>query len=448
MTNNKIKNFGLILFFLALASAIIWGMPFDIPSQNIEETVKNSAAMFILEKGVFVKDELMNHNIERIFYPVFLAGVYKVFGPYAAAVKVINVFIFAGLVLLVYKLCQLVFNERLARLAGFMAALCYTLASFTSWLDRELFFVALIFLLIYCLYQAQIKKKAIWFIAAGLVFGMASLTNAIIQFFILIIIINFLVLNRKEGFKKILPKIAMFLLAFAIFVSPFFISDYLRFGRTPFMSKQGLFFIMKAEKMQAIKGKYIQHLVANMTGDFFAQKLFPDYDRSEARLGWNTREEWKKRVYEEDKDRKEVDHQLTNEAVKEFLKHPILFLQMSSLDFLKFNTPMAPDIRMQHMFAEPDSHPELSDFTKGAIILFIRFIYLIFAILIIYAMIKKGKNWQKMSWLILIVVYFNLIFTFFHAIARYSLPVYPFYIILLAMGLLMFWGRIFKFKRT
>ena len=67
---------------------------------------------------------------------------------------------------------------------------------------------------------------------------------------------------------------------------------------------------------------------------------------------------------------------------------------MSFLDFLKFNTPMVPNIRMQHMFAEPGSYPQLSDFTKGSIILFIRFLYLIFAILIVYAAVKNIKNWR------------------------------------------------------
>ena len=127
--------------------------------------------------------------------------------------------------------------------------------------------------------------------------------------------------------------------------------------------------------------------------------------------------------------------------------HPVLFLEMTSLDFLKFNTPMVPDIRMQHMFAEPNSHPGLSDLTKGAIILLIRFIYLIFAVLIIYAGVKRIKDWDKMGWMILIIIYFNLIFSNLHAIARYSLPIYPFYIILLVIGILMIWDKIMGVKK-
>lgn len=119
-----------------------------------------------------------------------------------------------------------------------------------------------------------------------------------------------------------------------------------------------------------------------------------------------------------------------------------MFLEMSFIDFLKFNTPMVPNVRMQHMFAEENSFPQIPDFIKGSIIIFIRLLYLIFAIFIIYAMVKYIRNWAKISWIILIVIYFNFMFSNIHAIARYSVPIYPFYIILMSLGLIIFWKKI------
>lgn len=437
----KNRNFIIILFLIAIVSGIVWGMPFNKPLGSDASTF-NTTALTILEKGLFYNGEIMNHMIERIFYPVFLSGVYKIFGYNPMLVRFIQVFIFAGLVLLVYKLGQYLFNERLARIAGLTTAFCYSIASFTGSLYRELFFTTLIFCLVYCLYQAQIKKKIFWFALAGAVFGIASLTNGVIQFFIIIIIVNFSILHRKEGIRKIVPRLSVFILAFILVISPWIINDYVNFGRTPFFSKQGFVLIMKTEKMDAIKGKYIQHFIANTTGDFFAQKLFSDYDRSEARLGWDTRDDWQRMIYQENEDRKEVNELLTKEALREIIKHPILFLQMSSLDFLKFNTPMVPNVRMQHMFAEPGSYPQLPDFIKGGIILSIRFLYLILAVLVVYGAVKNIRNWSKIGWIVLIVVYFNSVFSNIHAIARYSVPVYPFYIILFSLGLMAFLGKI------
>ena len=122
--------------------------------------------------------------MDRISYPIFMAGVFKVFGQNLMIIRIIQVFIYAGLVLLIYKFCQDFFGERTAKLAGFIAAVSYTLASFTGWLYREIIFTTLVFLLVYLLYQAQRREKNIWFVLAGLVFGLAVLTNSIIQFFL------------------------------------------------------------------------------------------------------------------------------------------------------------------------------------------------------------------------------------------------------------------------
>jgi len=442
MKRIKNKKFVLFLFFLSIASAVVWAWPFSRPGDTSLDTAKA-----ILENGLFSNHYLMEFMMDRISYPIFMAGVFKVFGQNLMIIRIIQVFIYAGLVLLIYKFCQDFFGERTAKLACFIAAVSYTLASFTGWLYREIIFTTLVFLLVYLLYQAQRREKNIWFVLAGLVFGLAVLTNSIIQFFLFIIIANFLFLNRG-GIKKVIPQLALFFMAVLSIISPFIISNYLNFKVSPFPfgAREGLVIYMRVEKMKAIEGKYLSHFIGNATGDFIAQKLFDDYDPNEARLGWQNREEWKKMIYQEGRDVKEVDRELTEKSIREIFKHPVQFLKMSSIDFLKYNTPMVPDVRMQHMFAEPGSHPEFSDFTKIAIILSIRFIYLIFAILIIYAIVRNIKNWPKIGWPVLIIVYFNLIFSNLHAIARYSLPIYPFYIIFLALGVLIIWDKLIKEK--
>jgi len=439
------KKFILVLILLAIASGVIWGLPFDNPLKTDGIDFDN-VAMSILENGFFYKSEFMNAMIERTFYPLFLAGVYKVFGHHLIVVCIIQIFIFAGLAVLVYKLCQRLFSERVARLASIITALCYSIASFTGYIYREIFFPTLIFLMVYFLYRAQKEKKAVWFVASGMVFGAASLTNSIIQFFIIFIIANFLFLERKN-IKEILPKLAVFLLAFAIFVSPWVIGNYINYGRTPFLSKSGVLLAMRAEKMHDIQGKVIQHIIANTTGDFFAQKMFPNYDPIEARFGWDSWNEWEAMV-DGGTDPREADRILNERGVKEFIKHPIMFAEMSLIDFLKFNTPMVPDVRMQHMFAVPGTYPNLPDFVKGSIILFIRFVYLVLGAFIIYAVVKYIRHWQKMSWIILIIFYFNLAFSNLHALARYSVPVYPFYIILFALGFLALWDRYIPGAKT
>ena len=426
------KKFIILLFCLALISGIFWCVSYgEDPAWSIDSLGYDEKALTILEKGVFFKDVQIS---ERPLYPVFLAGVYKIFGHNYWAVRIIQILLFVFTCFLVYRICQIIFNEKIARLASLMTALCYSIASFTGLLFRESLFTFLIVLLIYCLYKAQLSYKNIWFIFSGVVMGLAVLTNMVLQFFPLIIIINFLKVGREFGFKKLYPKIALFFIAFSITISPWIISDYYHSGRIANGYGSGLYLRQKIEKTEIIEGKYIQHLVGNVLGDFFASRWFPDYNRKETKYGYDTirrLQDWTK----QNKDLAIIDDIFIQEAKTEILKHPIRFLKMTLIDFLKFNTPLAPNVRMTNMFT--NTHPELSDFTKGSIILFIRFFYLIFFTLIVYAIVKYIKKWGKISWLLLIVLYFNLVYSLICGFARYSVPIYPFYIILAVLGLLI-----------
>jgi len=435
MNNNK---FIILLILIAIISGSFWGFAYEKDprpefSGSGEAYSYDQKALKILEKGIFFCEE---ETTDRFLYPIFLAGIYKVFGHNYHAVTIIQILLFILIVVLIYLLTQLIFNEKIARIAGIFTALCSSIASFSGLFYREVFFSFLVTFLIYSLYKAQITYKNIWFIISGLVLGLAFLTNAIIQFFILIIIFNFFILYRKQGFKKIYPKVCLFFIIFSLIVFPLIISEYISFGGGGF---GGLLLKEKAEKMENLQGKYLEHFVGNALGDFFAYKWFDGYNPLEVRHGiktWQIKNNW----VDQGKNSIDLNQVFLKEAKEFILYHPFMYLKQSSIDFLKFNTPMIPNTRMQYVFVE--THAELSNFTKGSIILLIRFIYLIFFGLIIYAIIKNIKHWSKISWLVLIILYFNGIFSAIHAIARYSVPVYPFYIILAAISLVFLWNKI------
>lgn len=438
------NKFIFLLILLAVVSGSFWGFAYEKDprpefSGSGEAISYDQTALKILNKGIFSSDlKEGGLSADRFFYPVFLALVYKIFGHNYHAVTAVQIFIFILIVLLVYRTCQMIFKEKLARLAGIFTALCYSIASFSGWLYRETLFVFLVTLLIYCLYKSQITFKNIWFILAGIVATLSFLTNAIIQFFVIAAIINFFIVFHGKKFKEKLLKIGLFVLSFVLSISPFLLGGYISFGGG---GLEGLILRERAEKMQRLEGHYWEHFVGNALSDFFAYQWFKDYNPEEVRHGietWNRKSEW----VDQGKDLDELNQILLNEA-KEFIpKHPIMYLKQSSIDFLKFNTPMIPNMRMQHVFV--GTHPELSDFTKGLIIVLIRLIYLFFFAVIIYAIIKYIKNWSKLSWMLLLVFSFNLIFALILAIARYSVPVYPLYIILFSLGLASFWNKIRK----
>lgn len=438
------KKFIILLILVAAVSGFYWGFSYGDSPVPVGDSVRyDTMALTILEKGPFNNDFIFNKHIDKPIYPLFLALAYGVFGHNYPAAKIIQILLFVFLAILVYWLCQMLFNERTARLAGLGTALCYSIASFAGRFYRELFFCFLVFLLIYCLYQAQLKKKNIWFIFSGIAAGLAILTNAVFQFFPLLIIINFLIVGRGQGIKKLYPKIIIFFLAFSLAAAPWLISDYLNFGRLPFGpgSGGGSELAQRAEKMRVIEGKYLEHFIGNSLGDFFAYKFFPDYNPRDSRYGWEARSAWVSGL-EQGEEIEDLNKELIQQAKKEIISHPLMFLKTGLIDFLKLNTPMLPNVEMQHLFV--GTHPELSDFAKEAIILIIRLIYLLFFALIIYAFIKYIKQWRKIGWLVLVILYFNLIYSNLFAIARYSVPLYPFYIIFASLGLVALWDKIVK----
>lgn len=439
--NNKNK-FIYVLLIIAIISGFIWGFAYEKdPRPEISGSGEaygyDQTALKILEKGLF-SDDIKSINNDRLLYPIFLATIYKIFGHNYHIVTIIQIFIFIALSVLVYKLCQMVFNEKIAEIAGISMALCYSIASFSGWLSREVLFTFLVCFLIYTLYKAQITLKNRWFVVGGLIFGLSILTNAVIKYFILIILINLIIVCKRHYiFKDIYPKICIFFIAFAIIISPFFVSGQLLSGDGRL---EALILCERAEKMERLDGKYWQHFVGNTLADFFAYKWFPDYNPREVCHGittWNTYGEW----VEQNKDLGILKEIFAHEAKEKIIKHPIMFLKQSSIDFLKFNTPMIPNMRIQHVFV--GTHSNLSDFVKGSIILFIRFIYLLFFMLVIYGIITSIKYWSKVGWIILVILYFNAVFSVILAIARYSVPIYPFYIILASIGLINIW---FKYK--
>jgi len=102
--------------------------------------------------------------------------------------------------------------------------------------------------------------------------------------------------------------------------------------------------------------------------------------------------------------------------------------------------------RAQNLFV--GTHLELNSSTKTIFILSIRFVWLIFFFFVVYGAMKIIKNWSKFGWLILIIVYFNLVYSLLFAIPRYALPIYPFYIILSAHGLFSFIKLKYAFQKS
>lgn len=380
-------------------------------------------------------------------YPLFLAGIFSIFGHNCDAVRLIQIILFALTAVLVFLLAKDLFIRKVAIYSGLLVALFYPLANYSGRLYRGVFFAFLLVLFIYCLSQIYFNQKKKWFVFSGITSGLVMLTNAITYFLPLLIIVNFLIIYRKRFFsKKILISSFLFLFSLTTVLAPWLIRNYYSAGGSVNTGGGGAL-LGRAYLIEELQGEYREHFIGQAFGYFFAKKL--DWQLDHKKLSafppeavYQRLEELSSLGYSQEK----IGKILHKEALFKIFKNLHFYSLSSFLYFISFNNPMLPNpktfdvSRIQNLFV--GTHPELTEFTKGSIILTIRFIWLIFFFFVIYGAIKVIKSWSKFSWLILIILYFNLVYSLLFAIPRYALPIYPFYIILFVYGLTILFNYI------
>ena len=453
------KSFNLkiiaLIFLIAMISGFFWNFnDFGKPLYGGgDEQYYDKVAMNILEGHDFCYDLGESCVEPQPLYPLFLSGIFYVFGHNFDAVRIVQIILFAFISVLSFLLARRLFGLKVGIYSGMLIGLFYPLAGYCGALYREVFFSFLVILFVYCLYQAYFSEKRIWFGFSGIILGLIMLTNAVTYFLPLLIILVFLIVYKKNFFnKKILICFFFFLFFLMIVLSPWLVRNYFSTGGSADI-KGGGALISRAYLMEDIQEKYKEHFIGQSLGYFFAKKLdneldqrklyaFPPdivHERTEelSILGYN---------------QNEIGKIFQKEALSKIFKNPHLYLSDTFLYLISFNNPMLPDpqtfeiYRMHNLFV--DTHLEMNEFVKGCIILIIKFIWILFFFFIIYGSISViKKDILKFSLIILIIFYFNIVYSLLLAIPRYALPIWPFYIMLFTYGLSLFLNYI-RIKRN
>ena len=445
-------KFIIIIFSIALLSGFFWSSKIFGQSLNPggDEPFYDKVTLNILAGHHFCQgfEELCIEP--QPLYPLFLAGVFSVFGHNWDVVRLIQIILFALIAVLVFLLAKKLFSRRVAVYSGLLTALFYPLANYSGRLYREVFFTFLVVLFIYCLSQIYFSQKKKWFIFSGITLGLVVLTNAVTYFLPLVVVGNFLIIYKKRFFsKKKLISFFLFLFFLTIIFTPWLMRNYYSAGGSADI-QGGSTLVGRAYLVDDIQGEYQEHFIGQSFGYFFAKKLNSQLDTRQ--LSTFPPENVYKQLDELSSlgyDQKETGKILQKEALLKIFKNPHLYFLGNFLYFISFNNPMLPNpetfdvSRIQNLFV--GTHPELTDFTKTIIILGIRLIWLTFFFFVIYGAIKIISNWPRFGWLILVIIYFNLIYSLLFAIPRYALPIYPFYIILFVYGLSVFLSK-FRFR--
>ncbi len=435
MTRNKII---ILVFLVALFSCFFWnqkifGQPVSSDQGGYDRIAQNILA------GRGFTDQGREVGTEPLF-PLFLAGVYGIFGHNYDAVRIVQIFLFAFLAVFIFLIAEKLFGGKIAAYSALAIALFPSLAIEAGNLATETLFIFLLAVSIFAFYWASLKNSNLCLASAGIFLALAAMTRSIVQFFIIVAVVNiFIIYYRRASLKMGFLKAAILLFAFFATLLPWYLHT--NYSEITISPRVGGGLAARVERMEKFYQSYAGHFIGRLFGYYFSEKLGFQASYEDYRNTAGT-SEIINTLIKSGKSEVEIDQQLTGGALKTILKEPHKYIAVSLLDFISFNSPILPQdyrwrntLEIHPMFAD-GRHPEIPEWAKIGIIIGIRGVWFLFLFLAIYGAVKIAKNWALSSWLILIVVYFNLAYSAVHAIPRYALPIYPFYFILAIWGIM------------
>lgn len=449
-----LNKFAVIIFFTAALFAFLLNLKFfgEPPLPGGDDYYYNYAAQNLLDKGSLFSNKNESVVMADSMYPMFLAGLYKIFGlDNYDAVRIAQILLFALTAVLVYGVAKIIFkNEKIALAAGFLSAGFYPLAGFTIRIIREPLMSFLMVLSIWLLIKAQQTLKFRWFALSGLSVGAMALTNSIAQPFFLFVILGFILIFGRDLFTKPkLLRIGLFMTCFLVLVISVLYRFHWEKGADPLASKAAVL-ARKAEMIQEMRGEtYFRNLGGLLFGYYFFEKAgfnvqtFLNHRQLSAKSIILTAEGYGP------EEQSKIFFQDSLKVIKNNLPG---YFAVTLLDFLQFNNLMLPNPTSfdpapgQNLFVQ-NSHPGIPVPIKIIILLGLRIIYWSFFGLVIYGIIKALKNRRLYIWPLLTIAYFNIIYSAIFGIPRYSVPIYSFYIIFFILGLFTFYEK-FKLNQN
>lgn len=432
------------IFFLFLV-AVVNGF---LVSQGNYGYLSKEAGVYDLLAQALVKNHSFSLPLTGLVmnrepgYPLFLSLIYLIFGHSTFAVFIIQIIFFGCIALLIFYISQLFLNKVPSMLVGFMTALFVPLASYTGMIYSEILFTLLFLLWILFFVKAEKTNNKILFLISGLCFGLATLTKVINFYLLFFVLIYFIVKYYKCGIKKLLMKIFLFSFAAALIVTPWMARNKYNFDSFSITTRGGFVLYIRADALNLSAWKYYEYISSAIFGDYITGKIFFDYEGNYEDLTYIPSIDRVQSLVDLRLSDTEIDKILILEAKALILKRPLLYLTGSLVELFKLNSPMnATHFSIMHMFVE--THSEIPSWVKVSIILFIRFIYWVFFLIVIYGIYKSATENGGMKFISLVIFGFNVFYILFDTISRYSLPVFPLYILLFIYGSSRFFAKRF-----
>jgi 4-amino-4-deoxy-L-arabinose transferase-like glycosyltransferase len=398
--NKREKLFIFSVMLIAFCLRLIWIFQTDNSIDVWGDWWDEIASNLITGKGYLIENPFNSGDVPYYSwrppaFPLFLAGIYAVFGHIFLYAK-IGIAVTGTLsVLLGYLIGTRLFNVQTGRLTATAMAVYPTFIFFTGYLAPETLTLFLILLAIFFLVMNADRMSIGYSLLAGLSLGCAVMCRTIMAvFFVFIPVWLFLIDNHRKGIWK---NFAIMLAGMCIIILPWVVRNYIIHGNLVFHSTdagQALFINNNPESFT---------LEPSGTAFVYDSKEFLSMSEVE------TTKIFKKKA-------------------GRFIRHnPLRYLLYMSRRFINFWRPVPYTVSGPGQ-AYSKMHQIVSGIYTIPVFIFalIGFIYSI-------------KNWRRLFILYALILYYSGTYILVRATIRYRMPIEPYLIIFASYGFLMFW---------
>jgi len=326
-------------------------------------------------------------------YPVFLAGVFSVFGINSVIVKIIQAFLGVSIIPMIFLMGKTLFNKETGLIAAGILAVYPDLIVISAYLYTETLYLFFSMIAFYFLIKGFKQEFGflLW-IMSGFFLGLGLLTRHILILFPVFILSLTIIF---KGYRHLIKKVAIMALVCYAVITPWIIRNYIQFHEFIPIARgvrAGLWVGSNVEK----KGEYMYSETRNL-----ANKEAGNFDTLIER-----------------------DNKLFGKAIERIVHDPVTYVSISGKKFFQFFFKFYKSV--------PRGQPRASDF-KVLIVLAASYAFLL--LFTITGVFYAIKNKERLIVVYSVILYSGLVHSMTIVVPRYRIPLYPFFVILAAYGI-------------
>ena len=382
-TDERPRRPALFIFLLALGINLLW--VYAYPSTMADSEYYDRVAWNLASGHGYSMSEsapYMPYFKKPLGYPTFLALIYMAFGHDYLFVYLIQAFLHAGTVVLLFFIARETMEAKLAALAALLYALNPFSSSYAATIMTECVFTFFLTLALWLLVLATGRHRespARYLVLAGAVTAAGALFRPIIQYIPVLALISFPFFYKPM--KRALQYAAIFCLAFGLVVMPSVWRTYTLFGEL---------------RIATIKGSWSLYSgTLEYSGEGWESLVSADHQQQDTDII----------MASSDYDEVEAAYERYHEkAMANIRARPGQFLKSVIIRFFRIWIS--------------SYHPKLSP----AILTAVRVAGILFLVLGIAGVALSYPEWRKFYWILVTMFFCNVVSSLGTTQARYTIP--------------------------